>query len=76
MTEKEARAETIKIFGEDSFTEVDGQRYYVGPLPKHAGPYTGYMGFSWEEVIRLARAANPPWQEPELEEMSDYGGGT
>jgi hypothetical protein len=58
MTEEEARAETIKLFGEDSFTEFDDyggiDRYYVGALPKLPGPYKGFMGFSWEEALGYA----------------------
>jgi hypothetical protein len=61
MTEEEARQETKKLFGEDSFTEIDepsqGQpaRYYVGRLPTHPGPYTGYMGHSWEQALTYAK---------------------
>jgi hypothetical protein len=59
MKESEARKQTIKLFGEDSFTERDFTggmtRYYVGPLPKTPGPYTGFMGFSWEEALDHAR---------------------
>lgn len=58
MTEEEARAETIKLFGEDSFTEFDDQggmdRYYVGSLPASPGAYRGFMGFSWEEALNYA----------------------
>lgn len=61
MTEVEARKQTIKLFGEDSFTERDFSggltRFYVGPLPKKPGKYTGFMGFSWEEALRHAAAA-------------------
>jgi hypothetical protein len=55
MTEAEARAETIKLFGEDSFTEEEDGRYYVGQLPTVPGPYEGFMGFSWEEVLEIAK---------------------
>jgi hypothetical protein len=59
MREHEARTETIKLYGEDSFTERDFTggltRYYVGQLPKTPGPYTGFMGFSWEEALYHAR---------------------
>ncbi len=59
MREQEAKLETVKLFGNDSFTERDFTggltRYYVGPLPKTPGPYTGYMGFSWEEALDHAR---------------------
>ena len=58
MTEKQARIETIKLFGEDSFTEVDRNenltRYYVGRCPTEPGPYTGFMAFSWEEALEQA----------------------
>lgn len=61
MTDEDARAETIKIFGEDSFTEDDEYGgsicYFVGPLPSQPGPYTGFMGFTWEEALRLAKEA-------------------
>jgi len=60
MTEEEARAATIELFGNDSFTEYDdegeGRRYYVGACPTEPGCYTGYMGFSWEEALDQARA--------------------
>lgn len=67
MTEEEARAKTIKLFGEDSFTEFDGaggmNRYYVGALPKTPGSYQGFMGFSWEEVLGIAReVVSSGWQ--------------
>lgn len=59
MTEAEAASETIKLFGEDSFTEFDDaggiDRYYVGVLPTTPGPYTGFMGFSWEEALEFAK---------------------
>lgn len=59
MTKGEARTETIKLFGEDSFTEFDdegpeGRRYYVGKCPTEPGVYCGYMGYSWEEALSLA----------------------
>lgn len=58
MTEAEATIETVKLFGEDSFTEFDDaggmERYYVGRLPTDPGPYTGFMGFSWEEALEFA----------------------
>lgn len=58
MNEDEARIETIKLFGEDSFTEEDDAggmvRYYIGALPKKPGTYTGFMGFSWEEALKFA----------------------
>lgn len=58
MTENEARSKTIELFGEDSFTEEDDfggiTRFYVGALPREAGAYIGYMGFSWEQVLDLA----------------------
>ncbi len=61
MTEDEAIAETKKLFGEDSFTEFDDaggiDRYYVGALPSSPGPYIGFMGFSWEEAVGLAKAS-------------------
>jgi len=61
MTEEEARVETVKLFGEDSFTEFDDaggmDRYYVGALPKTPGSYQGFMGFSWEQALDLARTA-------------------
>lgn len=61
MTEDEARIETIAIFGEDSFTELDDfggiDRYYVGALPKLPGPYTGFMGRSWEEALSFAEGS-------------------
>jgi len=59
MTEAEATIETIKLFGEDSFTEFDDaggmDRYYVGALPSEQGPYVGFMGFSWEEALGFAK---------------------
>lgn len=59
MTEEKARAVTVELFGEGSFTEFDDaggiDRYYVGALPTESGPYTGFMGFSWEEALELAR---------------------
>lgn len=61
MTNKEAEQETIKLFGEDSFTESDiapdgeHSRYYVGACPSISGIYKGYMGFSWEEALEFAR---------------------
>ena len=60
MTEDEAIKETKALFGEDSFTEFDDQesgqrRYYVGRCPSTPGPYQGFMGFSWEEVLAFAR---------------------
>jgi len=59
MTPEEAEVETIKLFGEDSFTESDDHgkrvRYYVGACPKIPGPYQGFMGFSWEEALDMAR---------------------
>lgn len=59
MTEDEARAQTIEIFGEESFTGYDDSggrdRYYVGVLPKTPGEYMGFMGFSWEESLEFAR---------------------
>lgn len=61
MEFEEAEAETIKLFGEDSFTESDdlGERvrYYVGACPKTPGAYQGFMGFSWEEALRFAKAS-------------------
>lgn len=62
MEFEEAEAETIKLFGEDSFTESDdggseGPRYYVGKCPDSPGAYQGFMGFSWEEALGFARAA-------------------
>lgn len=61
MTEEDALTETKKLFGEDSFAEFDDaggiDRYYVGALPKSPGPYTGFMGFSWEEALTFARGA-------------------
>ena len=57
-----AREETIKLYGEDSFTETDEdlpngriRRYYVGACPTKAGAYQGFMGFSWEEALRFAQ---------------------
>jgi hypothetical protein len=59
MTPDEAEAETIKLFGEDSFTESDDSgevpRYYVGACPKSPGAYTAFMGFSWEEALDFAK---------------------
>lgn len=60
MTIEEATAETKKLFGEDSFTEFDddgpeGRRYYVGGCPTEPGTYPGFMGYSWEEALDLAR---------------------
>lgn len=59
MTEEQARIETVKLFGEDSFTETDDEgeiiRYYVGACPKTAGPYQGFMGFSWKEALDFAK---------------------
>ncbi len=59
MTTDEARAETVDLFGDDSFTEVDrGERitrYYVGRCPTEPGRYVGFMGFSWDEALELAR---------------------
>jgi hypothetical protein len=58
--------ETKKLFGEDSFTESDEtadgrERCYIGRCPTTPGKYEGYMAFSWEEVLELARASlNPP----------------
>lgn len=61
MTEEEARAKTIELFGYDSFTEFDdegpeGRRFYVGQCPKEPGTYPGFMGYSWEEALDLAKA--------------------
>lgn len=65
MTFETARAETIALFGEDSFTETDEdlpdgkrRRYYVGACPTEAGPYQGFMAYSWEEVVTLAKKAS------------------
>lgn len=59
MTDKEAVIETKRIFGEDSFTEHDGQvqgrRYYVGACPVAPGMYRGYMGYSWEAALNYAK---------------------
>jgi hypothetical protein len=60
MTYEQARVETKALFGEDSFTEFDdegaeGTRYYVGECPLVAGVYTGFMGYSWEEALDLAK---------------------
>ena len=62
MQFEEAEAETIKLFGEDSFTEFDAggalvpqRRYYVGKCPIEPGAYTGFMGYSWEEALELAK---------------------
>lgn len=59
MTEDEARAQTVEMFGEDSFTEYDDfggmDRYYIGALPKLPGRYEGFMGFSWEEALDFAK---------------------
>lgn len=60
--EVEAIVETKKLFGEDSFTEYDdegpeGRRFYVGQCPKEPGTYPGFMGYSWEEALELARAS-------------------
>lgn len=58
MDEQEARVATVIIFGEDSFTETDGDgRYYVGKLPTSQGAYQGFMGFSWDEALEFARAS-------------------
>lgn len=61
MTEAEARKQTIKLFGEDSFTEQDFSsgmtRFYVGQWPRKPGKYTGFMGFSWDEALRHAADA-------------------
>lgn len=60
MNEEEARTETIKLFGEDSFTEFDdngpGRRYYVGACPTSPGPYQGFMGYRWEEALMYAKS--------------------
>lgn len=62
MTEEEATIETVKLFGEDSFTEFDDlgglNRYYVGPLPTTPGPYTGFMGYSFEEALKFAKLSS------------------
>lgn len=56
MTLEEAEVETVKIFGEDSFAETDGDgRFYVGRLPTVEGKYTGYMGSSWERALAGAK---------------------
>lgn len=59
MTQEEAEAEAVKLFGDDCFAEVDREagltRYYVGACPKTPGPYQAFMGFSWEEALGLAR---------------------
>lgn len=64
MTDEEARRETIKLFGDESFTEQDDfggiDRFYVGALPKAPGLYSAFMGFSWEEALRFARASSQP----------------
>jgi len=67
MTYKKAVAETIKLFGEDSFTERDERegthryrRYYVGECPKSPGVYQGFMGYSWEEALAHARKGVKP----------------
>lgn len=61
MTEEEATIATKDLFGEDSFTEADDtggvMRYYVGALPTIAGPYQGFMGYSWEEALSFARTS-------------------
>jgi len=54
MTLEEAERETVRLFGEDSFTEEEDGRYYVGALPTVPGPYQGFMGFSWEEALKFA----------------------
>lgn len=58
MTEEEAKVETVKLFGSDSFAEHDdegeGRRYYVGACPTEPGAYQGFMGFSWEQALQLA----------------------
>lgn len=63
MTFEMARAQTIALFGEDSFTETDEdlpngkrRRYYVGACPTEPGAYQGFMGHSWEEALKLAAA--------------------
>lgn len=67
MTYKKAVLETKKLFGEDSFTERDEvnhkhrfRRYYVGKCPKSPGAYQGFMGYSWEEALALARKKVKP----------------
>lgn len=60
MTDQQAEQEAVKIFGKDSFAEFDdegpsGRRFYVGACPTEAGLYTGFMGYSWEEALELAR---------------------
>jgi len=57
MTFEEAEKKTRELFGEDSFTEEDDGRFYVGKLPEVAGAYQGFMGFSWEEALSFAEAA-------------------
>lgn len=64
MSEEEARAETVRLLGKDSFAEFDdegpeGRRFYVGRLPTVPGPYQGFMGYSWEEALSHARASVP-----------------
>lgn len=58
MTEEEARVETIKLFGPDSFTEFDDdgecRRFYVGACPTEPGVYQGFMGFSWAQALLFA----------------------
>lgn len=63
MTYEEAKAETVKIFGDDSFTESDNDdfgnmRYYVGACPTSPGPYRGFMGSSWEQALDFARQSS------------------
>ncbi len=68
MTYKKAVEETKKLFGGDSFTERDEvvnhkhlyRRYYVGECPKSPGAYQGFMGYSWEEALGLARKKVKP----------------
>lgn len=60
MTEEEATTKTKELFGDDSFTEFDNDdtgvtRYYVGACPKNPGKYSGYMGYSWEQALAIAK---------------------
>jgi len=56
MTFEQAEIEVIRLFGEDNFMEHDEEegKYYIGEMPREAGAYTGYMGYSWEEAILFA----------------------
>lgn len=58
MTLEQALAKAKELFGDDAFCEHDEReencRFYVGACPQVAGPYQGFMGFSWEEAFAQA----------------------